>query len=124
MNGELQLNETTHLLFSYGTLQLEKVQIENYGRILKGERDRLIGYKTENLRIIDSTVLAKSQLEYHPIAVISSNKADFIEGMLFEITNSELEETDNYEVSEYHRILETFESGKKAWVYVAKNMTK
>ncbi|MHA7831994.1 MAG: gamma-glutamylcyclotransferase [Flagellimonas sp.] len=45
-----------------------------------------------------------------------------MEGILFEITDTELRETDNYEVSEYHRILETFESGKKAWVYVSKNM--
>ncbi|MFN3639942.1 MAG: gamma-glutamylcyclotransferase family protein [Flavobacterium sp.] len=115
--------ETKHLLFSYGTLQLEKVQIEIYGRVLKGERDRLIGYKIEKLKISDSTVLAKSQLEYHPIAVKSTKEIDFIEGMLFEITNTELEDTDKYEVSEYHRILETFESGKKAWVYVAKNKT-
>ena len=122
-NGKLQMKERIHLLFSYGTLQLEKVQIENYGRILKGERDRLIGYKIENLQITDSTVLSKSQLEYHPIAVKSTNNDDFIEGMIFQITDTELAETDKYEVSEYHRILETFESGKKAWIYVAKNLT-
>lgn len=117
------MKETTHLLFSYGTLQLENVQFENYGRILKGERDTLIGYKIEKIQITDSIVLAKSQLEYHPIAVKSVNETDFIEGMLFEITNAELAETDNYEVSEYHRILETFKSGKKAWLYIAKNRT-
>lgn len=117
------MKERIHLLFSYGTLQLEKVQIENYGRILKGERDRLIGYKIENLQITDSTVLSISQLEYHPIAVKSTNTDDFIEGMIFQITETELAETDKYEVSEYHRILETFESGKKAWIYIAKNLT-
>lgn len=117
------MKERIHLLFSYGTLQLEKVQIENYGRILKGVRDRLIGYKIENLQITDSTVLSKSQLEYHPIAVKSTNNDDFIEGMIFQITDTELAETDKYEVSEYRRILETFESGKKAWIYVAKNLT-
>jgi hypothetical protein len=41
--------------------------------------------------------------------------------MLFEITDKELIETDKYEVK-YHRILETFDSGKRAWVYVAKNI--
>lgn len=117
------MKERIHLLFSYGTLQLEKVQIENYGRILKGERDRLIGYKVENVQITDSTVLAKSQLEYHPIAIKSINNDDFIEGMIFKITDTELAETDKYEVREYCRILETFESGKKAWIYVAKNLT-
>lgn len=118
------MKESTHLLFSYGTLQLEKVQIENYGRILKGERDKLSGYKIEILQITDSTVLAKSQLEFHPIAIKSGNESDFIEGMLFEITDTELIETDKYEVSQYHRTLKTFESGKKAWVYVAKNIIK
>ena len=114
------MKERIHLLFSYGTLQLEKVQLENYGRILKGERDKLTSYKIENLQITDLTVLSKSQLEYHPIAVKSENKNDFIRGVLFEITESELAETDKYEVSQYQRIVETFESGKEAWVYVAK----
>lgn len=117
------MQETTHLLFSYGTLQLEKVQLENYGRILKGEQDKLFGYKIEKLQISDSSVLAKSQLEYHPIAVKSESQDDFVEGMIFEITGTELAETDKYEVSQYHRILEIFHSGKKAWVYVAKNTT-
>ena len=109
-----------HLLFSYGTLQLEKVQIENYGRILKGDSDRLLGYKIGQLQITDSSVLAKSQLEYHPIAMKSENTIDFIEGKVFEISEAELVESDKYEVSDYQRILETFESGKKAWIYVAK----
>lgn len=30
-------------LFSYGTLQLEKVQIESFGKILKGPKDTLQG---------------------------------------------------------------------------------
>lgn len=115
------MKENTYLLFSYGTLQLENVQLENYGRLLKGEPDRLNGYKIEKLQITDTTVLAKSQLEYHPIAVKSENEKDFIKGMLFEITDTELLETDKYEVSQYHRILEIFESGKRAWVYVAKD---
>lgn len=114
------MKEPIHLLFSYGTLQLEKVQLENYGRILKGEQDKLKGYKIENLQITDSLVLSKSQLENHPIAVKSKNVSDFIDGVLFEMTETELAETDKYEVSQYHRILETFVSSKKAWVYVAK----
>ncbi len=117
------MKEDKHLLFSYGTLQLEKIQLENYGRTLKGTRDRLIGYTTEKTKITDTTVLAKSQLDHHPIAIKSGNETDFLVGILFEITGTELRETDDYEVSDYHRILETFESGKKAWVYVAKNTT-
>ncbi|MDO8953004.1 MAG: gamma-glutamylcyclotransferase family protein [Draconibacterium sp.] len=117
------MKEAIKLLFSYGTLQLEKVQLENYGRLLKGEPDKLKGYKIEKLKITDSTVLAKSQLEYHPIAVKSENEKDYIEGVLFEIRDAELIETDKYEVSQYHRVLETLESGKRAWVYIYKIIT-
>jgi gamma-glutamylcyclotransferase (GGCT)/AIG2-like uncharacterized protein YtfP len=113
---------TNHLLFSYGTLQLEKVQLENYGRLLVGQPDKLTGYKIENLHITDSNVLAKSQVEYHPIAIKSEDVNDFINGVVFEITDTELTETDKYEVNEYHRIHETLKSGKRAWVYVAKIM--
>lgn len=116
------MKDTTHLLFSYGTLQLEKVQFANYGRILEGEQDKLFGYRIEEIQITDVSVLAKSQLGHHPIAVKSEFKDDFVEGMIFEITGTELTETDKYEVSQYHRILETFFSGKKAWIYVAKNI--
>lgn len=115
------MKESKHLLFSYGTLQLENVQLKNYGRILNGEPAKLQGYKVKKLQITDSNVLEKSRLEYHPIALKSESEKDFIEGMIFEITDAELIETDMYEVSQYQRILETFESGEKAWVYVGKN---
>jgi len=109
----------THLLFSYGTLQLEKVQLENYGRILKGTKDRLSGYQIGLLKITDAVVLLKSGIEQHPTAVKTNDKSDMVEGVLYEITENELTETDKYEV-QYKRILETFDSGKKAWLYVAK----
>ena len=38
-------------LFSYGTLQYRKVQIETFGRILNGTNDILIGYKLKELKI-------------------------------------------------------------------------
>lgn len=117
------MNKTKHLLFSYGTLQLESVQLKNYGRILEGKLEKLFGYKIEKLKISNLSVLEKSKQAYHPIAVKSRNEKDFIEGMLFEITDAELLETDKYEVIQYQRIMETFESGKQAWVYVAKVIT-
>ncbi len=108
-----------HLLFSYGTLQLEKVQLESFGRILKGANDSLKGYKLGQLKITDPDVLAKSEKEFHPIAEMSDNSNDQVEGMLFEITQQELDEADAYEVDDYKRIEATFTSGKKGWIYVA-----
>lgn len=108
------------LLFSYGTLQLKNVQIETYGRELKGTDDTLTGYKLENLQITDTSVLEKSNQEFHPIAIKTTANKDRIDGKIFEITTEELFETDVYEVDDYKRVSETFESGTKAWVYVKK----
>jgi gamma-glutamylcyclotransferase (GGCT)/AIG2-like uncharacterized protein YtfP len=109
-----------HYLFSYGTLQLERVQLENYGRLLKGEKDSLLNYKLETVRITDDDVLDKSGEEYHPIAVKTGNPDDRIEGVIFKITEAELQETDLYEGDTYTRVSETFDSGTEAWIYVAK----
>ena len=38
-------------LFSYGTLQKEKVQIDLFGRILAGSADILRGYKISTLKL-------------------------------------------------------------------------
>lgn len=112
------MKDKKHNLFSYGTLQLEKVQMETYGRLLQGEKDTLTGYKLGSLKITDAGVLEKSGKEFHPIAIKTGNQNDHIEGMIFEISEEELKETDRYEVADYHRVLETFASGKKAWIYV------
>lgn len=106
------------LLFSYGTLQLEKVQLESFGRKLKGTEETLFGYKLEQLKIKDKTVLEKSEQEFHPIAVPSKDPNDNIKGILFEISNVELKQSDLYEVSDYKRVKSIFASGKHGWVYV------
>ena len=105
-------------LFSYGTLQLKNVQIETYGRVLKGSKDTLNNYKLEKIKITDKDVLAKSNQQFHPIAIPSENSKDYIEGVIFEITEQELVQTDLYEVSDYKRVLETFKSNKKAWIFI------
>lgn len=111
----------SELLFSYGTLQLEKVQLESFGRKLKGEKDSLSGYKVVPLKIKDKQVLEKSQQAIHPIAVFTGNSDDKIDGVVFEISGDELLQADAYEVGDYKRMAVKLDSGKKAWVYVAKN---
>ena len=114
------MKDNQHFLFSYGTLQLEKVQIENYGRIMKGEKDSLFNYKLDKLQITDIEVPGKRTEAFYPIAVKTGGPNDFIEGSSYEITETELKATDKYEGSEYIRVLETFMSGRQAWVYVAR----
>lgn len=109
-----------HLLFSYGTLQLEKVQLESFGRILNGEKDVLRGYQISTLEIKDKNVLEQSRQAFHPIAILTGNPKDKIEGVVFEISTEELLQADAYEVDDYKRVAAPLDSGKKAWVYVAK----
>ncbi|KQS92013.1 gamma-glutamylcyclotransferase family protein [Chryseobacterium sp. Leaf394] len=107
-------------LFSYGTLQKEQVQLETFGRILRGEKDILVGYQLKMLEIKDPEVLRKSNQKYHPILEFSGNSADEVEGVLFEVSNEEILQADKYEVDDYKRIETVFKSGKKGFIYVGK----
>lgn len=110
--------ELKHNLFSYGTLQLEKVQLASFGRKLEGKKDILKGFKLEKLQITDEAVLSVSNEEFHPIAIETKLLADQIEGTLYKISQKELEQADHYEVSDYKRVEATFESGTKGWIYI------
>lgn len=107
-------------LFSYGTLQKEQVQLETFGRILMGEQDILVGYRLKILEITDPEVLRKRDQKYHPILEYSGNAADEVEGVLFEVSNEEILQADDYEVDDYKRIETVFKSGKKGFIYVGK----
>jgi hypothetical protein len=75
-------------LFSYGTLQDEKVQLRTFGRKLLCSKDVLIGYKIKLIRITDPEIIKLSGKEYHPALIASdSNNVD---GMVFEVTNQEI----------------------------------
>jgi gamma-glutamylcyclotransferase (GGCT)/AIG2-like uncharacterized protein YtfP len=107
-------------LFSYGTLQKEQVQIETFGRILIGEKDILSGYKLKMLEITDPEVLRKSNQKYHPILEFSGNTEDEVKGVLFEVTDEEILQADEYEVDDYKRVEAVFKSGKSGFIYVGK----
>lgn len=109
----------THL-FSYGTLQKEQVQLETFGRLLEGEKDILTGYKLSKVEITDPEVLRKSGQKYHPILAFSGNSEDEVEGMLFEVTEEEILQADEYEVDDYKRVETVFKSGKKGCIYIGK----
>lgn len=108
----------TERLFSYGTLQLESVQRAQFGRVLKGVADALVGFRPDMVEITDPDVLAKSGERFHPILQRSGDDADRVAGMVFLITPEELAAADAYEVSDYARVEAPLESGLRAWVYV------
>ena len=105
------------LLFSYGTLQQDGVQMAQFGRRLSGRADALPGWRTELVQITDPDVLAKSGKTHHPI-VMPGGKDDSVPGMVFEITSEELAAADAYEVADYKRVAAPLASGVTAWVYV------
>lgn len=108
-----------HLLFSYGTLQLESVQIASFGRKLVGFPAKIYGYRLEQVEITDPEVLSKSKQQFHPIAIQSEKQSDFIEGVAFELTDQELLQADEYEVDDYERIEVELDSGKMTFIYVS-----
>ena len=105
-------------LFSYGTLQLESVQRDTFGRILIGSKDKLVGYIVSKIKITDPKVIESSGTDIHPILKYTGNKTDFVEGTLFELTDEELINADKYEVDDYKRAELIFESGKTGFVYL------
>lgn len=105
-------------LFSYGTLQLENVQLETFCRKLTSCPDALVGYEIRDCIITDTEVLSRSKESVHPIACFTNNSNNILSGMVFDITPDELQKADEYEVDDYKRIKCTLNSGQQAWVYV------
>ena len=112
------LTEATELLFSYGTLQLEPVQLATFGRRLEGTEDHLVGYKSGWLAIADSTVIEASGKSRHPIIAFTGRSTDLVHGTVFRVTSEELRRADAYEIADYKRQCLTLVSGQNAWVYV------
>jgi gamma-glutamylcyclotransferase (GGCT)/AIG2-like uncharacterized protein YtfP len=112
------------LLFSYGTLQQDEVQIATFGRLLSGEKDNLLSYRLTEVQILDPDVVKKSGKTHHPIVIYTGETTHLVEGIVFEISEKELEQADAYEVSDYQRVTGQLSSGKTAWVYVDRRRYK
>ena len=105
-------------LFSYGTLQLEPVQLATFGRRLAGTSDVLPGFEQCMVEIQDPAVVATSGKTHHPIVKFTGRSSDVVHGTVFSVTPDELQSADKYEVAAYKRIAVNLRSGVRAWVYV------
>lgn len=105
-------------LFSYGTLQQENVQLETFGRRLAGHADRLTGFVQTEIKIEDPEVVRASGKTHHPMLVFTGRPGDGVNGTVFDITETELAQADDYEVDDYQRVSVILVSGIQAWVYV------
>jgi hypothetical protein len=111
-------NTASERLFSYGTLQLESVQMSTFGRRLVGTSDALAGYKVVPLKIDDPTVVAISGKAVHTMATPTGRASDVVAGIVFAVTPDEIQRADTYEVAAVTRVSLVLQSGARAWVYV------
>ena len=108
----------TEFLFSYGTLQLEAVQMATFGRQLAGTNDALRGYELVLLKIEDQRVVAISGKAHHTMARFTGRASHVISGKVFAVTPDEIHNADKYEVKAVKRVAVVLQSGVRAWVYV------
>jgi hypothetical protein len=108
----------TEFLFSYGTLQLEPVQMATFGRQLVGSNDVLQGFELVSLKIEDPTVIAISGKAHHTMARFTGRASDVVSGTVFAVTPDELQSGDKYEVAAVKRVAVVLQSGVRAWAYV------
>jgi hypothetical protein len=103
-------------LFSYGTLQLEAVQMATFGRQLAGTSDALRGFELVLLKIEDQTVVAISGKAQHTMAKFTGRASDVVSGTVFAVTPDEIQNADKYEVAAVKRVAVVLQSGVRAWV--------
>lgn len=107
------------LLFSYGTLQEERVQLATFGRRLHGEADELPRFEPGSVRIEDAQVVAASGATHYANAAFTGRADSRVSGTVFEITDADLTAADEFErPAGYVRIAVRLASGRQAWVYV------
>ncbi|HEU4872996.1 MAG TPA: gamma-glutamylcyclotransferase family protein [Pyrinomonadaceae bacterium] len=110
-------------LFTYGTLQLDDVQLATFGRRLEGRSDVLIGYRLLKITIEDEDFVVKSGTAEHRNLQFTGNSSDFVEGTVFSVTMEELEKSDAYEPEGYERVLVQLKSGTNAWIYLNRHQS-
>ena len=107
------------LVFSYGTLQQEDVQLATFGRLLHGQKDELLGFEQSFVKIEEPRVVTTSGRTHHANVTFNGRNDSRVSGTVFEITNAELTAADQYEqVATYKRVSAMLASGKRAWVYI------
>jgi hypothetical protein len=115
----MTVNEAhTELLFSYGTLQLEAVQMATFGRQLAGTSDALPGFELVLLKIEDPAVVVISGTAHHTMARFTGRASDVVQGAVFAVTPDEIQNADKYEVAAVKRVAVVLQSGVRAWAYV------
>src|SRR6188508_1431398 len=113
-----QTSRVMPLLFSYGSLQQESVQLSTFGRRLNGQHDALLRFEPSQVKIDDPQLVATLGTTHHANVTFNGNDESCVPGMAFEIAEAELASVDGYEAEfSYRRVEATLASGRHAWVY-------
>ena len=108
------------LIFSYGSLQEEPVQVSIYGRVLRGEPDELVDCVRTLIDVPKWHKAAATGLTHYATVTFVPGSGSRVPGTLLELTDAELVVTDGYEHdSEYERVTAALASGRSVWVYVS-----
>ena len=106
------------LLFSYGTLQQDDVQLSTFGRLLCGHPDELPLFEPSTVKIEDPHLVATLNRTHHRNVTFTGRPDSRVSGTVLEITDAELAAADSYErPADYTRIAAVLASGRTAWVY-------
>lgn len=93
-------------IFVYGTLREPDVQMKVIGRMIRGIKDSLLGYKKTT---IENNV--------YPIIEECLDANEEISGLVLDVNEDELIKLDEYEIDFYRRKEVVLKSGITAWVY-------
>ena len=108
-----------HLLFSYGDLQRDEIQIEAFGRLLVGLPDYLPSCVQVLIAINDPAIRAATGKTHHANLHFSRELDSRVSGIAYEVTPGELLVADQFEAEfSYCRVSRRLASGRDAWVYV------
>lgn len=94
-------------LFAYGTLLEPEIQKQVFKKELRGVAGCLKGYEKFSVHI--------DSIQY---SSIKASPSSVVRGVVFEITEDDLNRADAYEGSEYERMKVLLENGECAWVYL------
>lgn len=103
-------------LFAYGTLKEKDIQENIFGRSLTGAPETLLGYIVQTIQIEE-----EFGVETYPIITPTDDTKDSLDGIVYELTQKDLELADTYEGKYYRRIEVQLQSKEKVWVYSAVN---
>jgi hypothetical protein len=113
----MRSEEIIHL-FSYGTLQLESVQLSSLGRVFQGARMSCLASGVPRSRSLIRTSSRRAAQTCIPSSQEAMTQPTRCRELFSRSPKPSFRAADEYEVSVYERIKVRWKSGVEAWVYV------